>query len=77
MKAGLDALYVKRDPAAAAKAFRKILDKNPNHYGTNFQLAMALTDAGKPSEARPQWERALAMAEGVRDEKTAEAARRG
>lgn len=48
---------------------------NPNHYGATFQLARALDQAGKPAEARPLWEKALEMAEGFKDAKTAEMAK--
>ena len=76
MKNGLDALYVKSDPEAAVKAFREVLAKNPEHYGANFQLAVALDRAGKPAEAVPQWEKSLAMAEAIKDETTADRARK-
>ena len=33
MKSGLDALYTRHDPAAAANDFRKVLQMNPAHYG--------------------------------------------
>ena len=75
MKAGLDALYTRNDPNAAAAQFRMLLAVNPTHYGATFQLAMALDRAGKPAEARPLWEKALKMAEGYNDKATAEAAR--
>jgi tetratricopeptide (TPR) repeat protein len=76
MKNGLDALYVRSDPEAAVKAFRKVLAKNPAHYGANFQLAVALDRAGKPAEAVPQWEKSLALAEAIKDEATADRARK-
>jgi tetratricopeptide (TPR) repeat protein len=75
MKAGLDALYSKNDPAAAVSNFRKVLAINPNHYGATFQLAAALDRAGDPAEARLVWEKMLGMAEAVKDEATAAAAR--
>lgn len=76
MTKGLEALYVKSDPATAVEAFRKVLAKNPEHYGANFQLAVALDRAGKPAEALPQWEKSLAMAEAIKDEATADRARK-
>lgn len=76
MKSGLDALYVKKDPEAAVRAFRKVLAVNPEHYGANLQLAKALDQAGKPAEALPQWEKSLAMAEAIKDEATADMARK-
>lgn len=72
MEAGLDALYNRKDYEEAAMQFRKVLERNPNHYGATFQLAMALDQAGKKNEARPFWEKALKMAEGYNDKKTAE-----
>ena len=71
MKLGLAALYERHDPAAAAAAFRKVLGQNPTHYGATFQLASALDAAGKRSEARPVWEKVLAMAERYDDRATA------
>jgi tetratricopeptide (TPR) repeat protein len=76
MTRGVDSLYTKGDPEAAAKDFRKVLAKNPEHYGANYQLALALDRGGKPAEARPLWEKSLALAEAIRDEKTAEAVRK-
>jgi Tfp pilus assembly protein PilF len=75
MKAGLDALYARRDPAGAAAQFRKVLEKNPNHYGATFQLAMALEQAGRKDEARPLWQRSLTLAEAAGDTETAATAR--
>jgi len=75
MQAGLEALHTRHDPNAAIAAFRKVLEHNPTHYGATFQLAAALDAAGRPSEARPVWEKVLAMAEGYRDAETAVAAR--
>jgi tetratricopeptide (TPR) repeat protein len=75
MKAGLDALYARRDPAAAAAQFRKVLEKSPNHYGATFQLAMALEQAGQKDEARPIWQRSLTLAEAAGDAETAATAR--
>lgn len=75
MARGVESLYTRSDPEAAARDFRKVLAKNPEHYGANFQLAMALDRSGKPEEARPFWQKSLAMAEAIKDEKTADAAR--
>jgi tetratricopeptide (TPR) repeat protein len=75
MQIGLDALYRRNNPDAAAAAFREALKQNPTHYGATFQLAMALDRGGKPAEARPFWQKVLEMAEGFGDQKTAEAAR--
>jgi Tfp pilus assembly protein PilF len=75
MNAGLEALDKNANPAAAAVEFRKLLERNPNHYGATFQLATALDRAGKPAEARPLWEKVLKMAEGYKDKPTADIAR--
>src|SRR2546422_421102 len=75
MGAGLDALYTRHDPTEAAAQFRKVLERNPTHYGATFQLAYALDQAGKGEEARPLWEKVLQMAEGYNDKQTADTAR--
>ncbi len=75
MKAGVALLYANRDPNGAVAQFRKVLERNPTHYGATFQLAMALDHAGKPAEARPLWEKVLKMAEGSNDKPTADTAR--
>jgi Tfp pilus assembly protein PilF len=75
MQAGLEALYTRHDPQAAATAFRKVLEQNPTHYGATYQLAAALDAAGKPEEARPLWEHMPQMAEGYNDKETTETAR--
>jgi cytochrome c-type biogenesis protein CcmH/NrfG len=75
MNAGLDALYKRNDPVAAAAEFRKVLDRNPTHYGATFQLARALDRAGKPAEARPLWEKVAGMAGTYKDQKTLALAR--
>ncbi len=75
MKAGVVLLYARRDPNGAAAQFRKVLERNPTHYGATFQLAMALDHAGKPAEARSLWEKVLKMAEGSNDKPTADTAR--
>lgn len=75
MQAGLDALYTRHDPQAAATEFQKVLAANPTHYGATYQLAAALDAAGRPGEARPLWEKMLAFAENVGDQQTATTAR--
>src|SRR5436309_2184209 len=75
MKAGLDALYTRNDPNAAAAQFRMLLAVNPTHYGATYQLATALDRAGKGDDARPYWEKVLPMAETAKDDATAAAAR--
>jgi Tfp pilus assembly protein PilF len=75
MRAGLDALYQRHDPTGATAEFQQVLAKNPTHYGATFQLAAALDAAGRPQEARPYWEKALAMAQRYADTETADRAR--
>ncbi|MDC0741774.1 tetratricopeptide repeat protein [Polyangium mundeleinium] len=75
MRLGLEALYQKKEPEAAAAHFRAVLAHHPEHYGATFQLATALDQLGRPAEARPLWTKMLGMAEGIGDTKTAEAAR--
>jgi len=75
MRAGLDALYQRHDPRAAATEFRHVLDRNPTHYGATFQLASALDAAGKRAEARRLWQKMLDMAAAAHDEATAATAR--
>ncbi len=75
MQAGLDALYKRHDPEEAIAQFRKILEKNPTHYGATFQLATALDATDKRAEARPLWEKMLQMAEASKDIETADKAR--
>src|SRR6266581_4598303 len=76
MSAGLDALRTQHDPERAAALFRELLAHTPTHYGATYQLAVSLDAAGRPSDARPVWEKMLAMAEAAHDEGTAGAARR-
>lgn len=76
MRLGLAALYEKKDPIGASKYFRDVLAKNPKHYGATFQLATALEQAGKHSEAKPFWAKTLEMAEEIKDTQTAATARK-
>jgi Tfp pilus assembly protein PilF len=70
MATGLHDLYTVNDPAGAAEQFKKVLAKNPTHYGATYQLAAALDKAGKSAEARPYWEKTLAMAKTYNDTAT-------
>ena len=72
MKAGLAALYDRKDAASAVVEFRRVLGINPDHYGATFQLAKALDQAGKArrsaarSGKRPSsWRRATRTSETV------------
>ncbi len=76
MRLGLAALYEKNDAATAAKHFREVLAKNPQHYGATFQLATALDKAGKRDEAKPIWSKVAEMADANGDKESANAARK-
>jgi tetratricopeptide (TPR) repeat protein len=75
MRAGLDALYTRRQPAEAAEDFKKALEATPDHYGATFQLAFALEQAGRKSEADVYWKKMAEMASAVRDTNTEQFAR--
>jgi Tfp pilus assembly protein PilF len=72
---GLNLLYKQNDAPGATEQFRKVLEKNPKHYGAHFQIARALDKAGKPDEARPHWQTVLTMATAIKDQSTADTAR--
>jgi Tfp pilus assembly protein PilF len=76
MVLGLDLLYHRNDPTEAAAQFRRILQRNPKHYGATYQLAAALDRSGQAAEARPVWQKVLGMATAYRDEQTAATARK-
>ena len=75
MARGLDNFYGRRNPQAAATAFRTLVERNPMNYGATYQLAAALDANGEPEEARPHWERVEAMAARAGDRDAAERAR--
>lgn len=75
MRAGLDALYQRNDPADAVVRFRRVLERNAAHYGATLQLAKALDRAKRPDEAVVQWKKVLEMAEAIHDAETARIAR--
>src|SRR2546428_594570 len=75
MNARLEALHTRHDPETAIADFRKVLEHTPDHYGATFQLAAALEAAGRRDEARPLWEKMVAMAESHQDIETAATAR--
>lgn len=75
MQVGLDLLYAKNDPQAAAGEFQQVLGQNPKHYGATYQLAVALDRAGRPDEALPVWERMLKMADEISDAPVADLVR--
>jgi Tfp pilus assembly protein PilF len=75
MALGLDLLYKRNNPAAAAEQFRKVVDRNPTHYGATYQLATALDKSGQTAQARRLWEKVLGMAVMYKDARTEETAR--
>ena len=75
MALGLDLLYRRNNPPAAAEQFRGVLRKNPRHYGATYQLAVALDKAGQGAQARPVWQQVLGMATMYKDQRTADTAR--
>jgi cytochrome c-type biogenesis protein CcmH/NrfG len=75
MSSGVHALYALKDPATAEAQFRKVLEKNPTHYGATYQLASALDELGRKAEARPLWEKVLGMAITYKDAATEATAR--
>lgn len=75
MALGLDLLYKRNNPAAAAEQFRKVLSRNPTHYGATYQLATALDRSGQTAQARPIWEKVLGMAVMYKDTRTEQSAR--
>jgi tetratricopeptide (TPR) repeat protein len=75
MREGLDALYQRNDPGAAVLAFARVLSQNAQHYGANYQMAVALDRLGRSAEAEPLWQRVLLMAQSYNDAQTAQTAR--
>jgi tetratricopeptide (TPR) repeat protein len=75
MVRGLDLMYKRNDPAAAAEQFRAILARNATHYGATYQLATALDRLNRRAEARPLWQRVTGMATSYKDSATLATAR--
>lgn len=75
MVLGVDLLYRQNNPAAAEAQFRKVLQRNPNHYGATYQLATALDKKGDSAQARALWTKVLGMATQYKDERTVATAR--
>lgn len=67
MHAGLLYSWRLGDPATAVERFRAVLALSPEHYGAQYQIAVALLAAGKPDEARAAWRRFVPMAEKIGD----------
>ena len=75
MALGLYDLYTKGDFPGAATEFRKVIAKNPAHYGATYQLAKTLDLMGQRDQATPLWRKTLAMATQYRDESTLQQAK--
>jgi hypothetical protein len=74
MKTGLDALFKENNPGKAAESFAGILEREPNHYGGNFQMARVLDVLGKRDKALPYWSKTLELAHQFKDDPTIAAA---
>ena len=74
MTQGLNALYNRHAPNIAAAKFRRILQRNPAHYGAMYQLAVAVDQGGDASAARSLWRKVKRIAESINDKTTADAA---
>ena len=72
---GVDLLRHKNNPSGAADVFRKVLQRNPTHYGATYQLASALDMSGRSAEAKTLWQKMLGMATAIKDTATARTAR--
>jgi hypothetical protein len=70
MKAGLAAMYERRNPRAAVILFRLVLAERPDHYGATFQLAKALDQSGDTTLADPVWTRMLGLSQAIGDTAT-------
>jgi Flp pilus assembly protein TadD len=75
MALGLDQMFTQHDPTTAIGTFRRVLAKNPEHYGARYQLASALDQVGRSSESRSMWAMVLASARQFHDDAVAEHAR--
>jgi len=75
MALGLDLMYRQNNATAAAQQFRRVLSKNPTHYGATYQLATALDRSGQLEQGRRYWQRMLGMATQINDEKVMAVAR--
>jgi Tfp pilus assembly protein PilF len=75
MALGLYDLYTKSDFPDAATEFRRVIAKNPAHYGATYQLAKTLNLMGQRDQATPLWRKVLGMATQYRDANTIQQAK--
>jgi hypothetical protein len=71
MRAGLVAMYDRKNPRDAVGLFREVLANRSDHYGANFQLAKALDQSGDSTAAGVAWRRVLELARAAGDSTTA------
>lgn len=76
MNLGLRELHALGDARAAAGRFRQVLQRQPDHYGATYQLAVALDAIGDRAGARAHWERVVVMAQQSNDAASLEVARK-
>ena len=74
MDAAVRAIYRERRPLDAIAPLHQILARSPEHYGANYQLAIALDRAGRDLDALPLWNRVLALARRFNDTAVAQLA---
>ncbi|HZJ01428.1 MAG TPA: hypothetical protein VFD22_12265, partial [Gemmatimonadaceae bacterium] len=74
MRAAVRSLYIKSEPWAAERDFRRVLELDPQRYGAIQGLASALDATGKSGEARRLWAQALLLAKEFNDTRTVELA---
>jgi Flp pilus assembly protein TadD len=74
MRAAVRSLYMKSEPWAAERDFRRVLELDPQRYGAIQGLASALDATGKSGEARRLWAQALLLAKEFNDTRTVELA---
>ncbi len=74
MKNGMELLYTQHKAVEAAAEFRKVLAEKQDHYGANYQFAIALDQIEKRAEPKPLWEKVQKMAIVFKDDAIAKAA---
>lgn len=74
MRAGLIYHHRLANPARAIDHYRTVLRLVPTHYGAHFQIATALLDANRLSEARAAWREFVPLAQAIGDKASLDAA---
>lgn len=70
MTLAMDLRGAKKQPGLAVVQYRLVLQRNPSHYGAQYQIAAALDEAGRQTEAREYWVKMLPVAEAQKDQAT-------